>query len=328
MSPGASGRQVPNSHPRLLHRWCQLCHSASYLRAGLIGLATLGCWSEAVRNLRVFLFCLWMSWSCFHLSLLTGQSTIWHWVFCLQAWLPWANQRLLQAFLFLLLLLFVSSCAIGRLFVFALFLSCNRFLQSVLSGWRFLSRVVVNLPQCCRPLSPHWGFLVWSVASLSRGIWILLAGLGLPSSSYRSHVAARCDAGSSRSGSLVCLVFGFVATLLTIAAWLFWFLHVFVFFLLAAWVFLKASCQRFAYLLFSLCFVVVCLTCLIEFMAALRRTYRNGQRYIYNLNNTYRWVIHGDTSNRIIDSRYLESIVGKSLLEDPGPPCRCHGRQL
>ena len=76
----------------------------SYLRAGLIGLATLGCWSEAVRNLRVFLFCLWMSWSCFHLSLLTGQSTIWHLVFC-QAWLPWANHRLLQAFLLLLLFL-------------------------------------------------------------------------------------------------------------------------------------------------------------------------------------------------------------------------------
>ena len=56
--------------------------------------------------------------------------------------------------------LFEFSCAIGRLFVFALFLSCNRFLQSVLSGWRFLSRVVVNVPQCCRPLSPHWGFLV------------------------------------------------------------------------------------------------------------------------------------------------------------------------
>ena len=191
-------------------------------------------------------------------------------------------------FFLLLLLLFLSSCAIGRLFVFALFLSCNRFLQSVLSGWRFLSRVVVNVPQCCRPLFPHWGFLVWSVASLSRGIWILLAGLGLPSSSHRSHFAARCNAASSRSGSLVCLVclvFGFVATLLTIAAWLFWFLHVFVFFLLAAWVFLKASCQRFAYLLFSLyfCFVAVCLTCLIEFMAALRRTYRNGQRerYIY-----------------------------------------------
>ena len=190
---------------------------------------------------------------------------------------------------------FWVSCAIGRLFVFALFLSCNRFLQSVLSGWRFLSRVVVNVPQCCRPLFPHWGFLVWSVASLSRGIWILLAGLGLPSSSHRSHFAARCNAASSRSGSLVCLVclvFGFVATLLTIAAWLFWFLHVFVFFLLAAWVFLKASCQRFAYLLFSLyfCFVAVCLTCLIEFMAALRRTYRNGQRerYIYNL------IIHRD----------------------------------
>ena len=31
----------------------------------------------------------------------------------------------------------------------------------------------------------------------------------------------------------------------------------------------------------SLCFVAVCLTCLIEFMAALRRTCRNGQRYIY-----------------------------------------------
>ena len=185
----------------------------SYFRAGLIGLATLRCWSEAVRNLRVFL-CLWMSWSCFHLSLLTGQSSIWHWVFCLQAWLPWTNQRLLQAFLLLLLLLvlFLSSSAIGRLFVFALFLSCNRFLQSVLSGWRFLSRVVVNVPQCFRPLSPHWGFLVWSVASLSRGIWILLAGLGLPSSSYRSHFAPRCDAGSSRSGSLVCLLFGFVAT--------------------------------------------------------------------------------------------------------------------
>ena len=150
--------------------------------------------------------------------------------------------------------LFEFSCAIGRLFVFALFLSCNRFLQSVLSGWRFLSRVVVNVPQCCRPLSPHWGFLVWSVVSLSRGIWILLAGLGLPSSSYRSHFAPRCDAGSSRSGSLVCLVFGLVATVLTIAAWLFfWFLHVFVIFLLAAWVvFLKASCQRFAFLLFSL----------------------------------------------------------------------------
>ena len=204
-------------------------YSASYLRAGLIGLATLRCWSEAVRNLRVILFCLWMSWSCFHLSLLTGQWTIWHWVFCLQAWLSWANQRLLQAFLLLffllllsllllLLLLFLSSCAIGRLFVFALFLSCSRFLQSVLSGWRFLSRVVVNVPQCCRPLSPHWG------------IWIFLAGLGLPSSSYRSHFAASSDAGSSRSGSLVCLVFGFVATV-TIAAWLFfWFLHVFVFF--------------------------------------------------------------------------------------------------
>ena len=38
----------------------------------------------------------------------------------------------------------------------------------------------------------------------------------------------------------------------------------------------------------SLCFVAVCLTCLIEFMAALRRTCRNGQRYIYiyNLLNT------------------------------------------
>ena len=166
MSPGASGRQVPNSHPRLLHRWCQLCHSASYFRAGLIGLATLGCWSEAVRNLRVFL-CLWMSWSCFHLSLLTGQSSIWHWVFCLQAWLPWTNQRLLQAFLLLLLLLvlFLSSSAIGRLFVFALFLSCNRFLQSVLSGWRFLSRVVVNVPQCCRLFLLIGGFLY--------GLWLL-----------------------------------------------------------------------------------------------------------------------------------------------------------
>ena len=184
--------------------------------------------------------------------------------------------------------LFEFSCAIGRLFVFALFLSCNRFLQSVLSGWLFLLRAVVNFPQCCRPLSPHWGFLVLSVASLSRGIWILLAGLGLPSSSYRSHFAARCDAGSSRSGSLVCLVFGFVATV-TIAAWLFfWFLHVFIFFLLAAWVvFLKASCQRFAFLLFSLFLFCCGLTDLShEFMAALRRTYRNGQRYIYNLYNT------------------------------------------
>ena len=47
----------------------------SYFRAGLIGLATLRCWSEAVRNLRVFL-CLWMSWSCFHLSLLTAHGPI------------------------------------------------------------------------------------------------------------------------------------------------------------------------------------------------------------------------------------------------------------
>ena len=148
------------------------------------------------------------------------------------------------------------------------------------------------------------------------GLWLLCQGAfesSLPDWGCRLHpvngvIFPLPDAtlGRHTLGVLsVCLVFGFVATVLTIAAWLFfWFLHVFIFFLLAAWVvFLKASCQRFAYLLFSLyfCFVAVCLTCLIEFMAALRRTYRNGQRYIiYIIHRDGWWVIHGDTSNRFI----------------------------